>query len=96
MRDARMAVRSDAKASGMVTSHTTRYTERWQGSKASDFTSECVSYKLDSEGNKIEGKVFHGKRKAISVQRAQRRMLNKQAAIRAHLLDIAGNNSDAD
>lgn len=96
MRDARMAVRADAKASGMVTSHTTRYTERWQGSKASDHTSECVSYKLDSEGNKIEGKVFHGKRKAIATKRAHKRMVDKQAAIRAHLLDLAGNNSDAD
>ena len=31
MRDSRMLVRSDARAGGMVTSQTVRYSERWKG-----------------------------------------------------------------
>jgi len=101
-RDNSMMIRADAKALGAVTSNTVRYAQRWQGSteeqrvKLGVGTSECVSYKLDADGNKIEGRIFVGKRKSISHKRAQRRMLNKQAEIRQALLEIAGNNSDAD
>jgi hypothetical protein len=101
-RDYSMMIRADAKAIGAVTSTTTRVVERWQGSteaqraKLGVGTSECVSYHLDADGNKINGRIFVGKRKAVATQRAQRRQLNKQAAIRQHLLELAGNNSNVD
>ena len=41
MRDDRMMIRADAKAQGMVTSNTTRYSERWKGSGTK--SGECVS-----------------------------------------------------
>jgi len=100
MRDASMMVRSDAKANGMVTSHTTRVAPRWQGSTAAQRervgvgTSECVSYKLDADNNKIDAHIFHARREHISRKARKRR--NVENEVRLHLLELAGNNSDAD
>ena len=102
MNDHAMMIRADAKAIGAVTSTTTRVAERWQGSteaqrvKLGVGTSECVSYKLDEHGNKVEAYLFKPKRASISNKRAQRRQANKQAQIRQHLLELVGNNSDVD
>lgn len=41
MRDNRMLIRADAKAQGMVTSNSTRVSERWKGSGTK--SGECVS-----------------------------------------------------
>lgn len=102
MNDHRMMIRADAKAIGAVTSITVRVAPRWQGSteaqrvKANVGTSECVSYRMDAEGNKVEGRIFQPKRSSMASKRMQRRQASKQAIIRQHLLEIAGNNSDAD
>lgn len=94
-RDTRMMVKADAKAGGAITAQSTRVAPRWQGSKPSDHTSECISY-FEENGKKVNAHIFVGKRKSIANKRAQRRTLNKQAQIRQHLLELAGNNSDAD
>lgn len=41
MRDNRMLIRADAKAQGMITSNSTRVSERWKGSGTK--SGECVS-----------------------------------------------------
>ncbi len=93
MRDASMMVRADAKANGMVTSHTTRVAPRWQGSTASQRervgvgTSECVSYKLDADGQKIDAHIFHARREHISRKARKRR--NVENEMRMRLLNIA-------
>ena len=100
--DHSMMIRADAKAIGAVTSTTTRVTERWQGSseaqraKAGVGTSECVSYKLDEHGNKVDAYLFKPKRTNLHKGRAQRRQANKAAQVRQHLLELAGNNSNVD
>jgi hypothetical protein len=95
-RDARMVVKADAKAMGAVTAHSARVAPRWQGSKPSDHTSECVSYYRNEDGTPRDGKIFVGKRKSIATKRAAKRMIDRQAAIRLALLDIAGNGSEVD
>src|SRR5688572_17619350 len=100
--DHAMMIRADAKAIGAVTSNTVRVAPRWQGSseaqrvKAGVGTSDCISYKLDAEGNKVEGRIFRPKRANIAAKRVQRRQATKAAIIRQHLLEIAGNNSEVD
>jgi len=94
MRDASMMVRSDAKANGMVTSHTTRVAPRWKGSTASQReavgvgTSECISYKLDpTTGEKVDAHIFHARREHISRKARKRR--NVENEVRMRLLNIA-------
>jgi hypothetical protein len=100
--DHAMMIRADAKAMGAVTAHDTRVSKRWlpsseaQRVQAGVGTSECVSYKLDAEGNKIDAYLFKPKRVSISNKRAQRRQANKAAQVRQHLLELVGNNSDVD
>jgi len=65
--DHSIVVRSDARAMGAVTALDTRVSKRWQVSnpdkrtfKGKPFsgTSECVSYKLDADGNKTGAHIF--------------------------------------
>jgi len=93
-RDSRMMVRRDAKAQGMVWSGTVRHTARWQGSKPSAHTSECISYTEDENGNKQNITIFRAKREHVA--RKVRKARDDRRANVLHLLELAGNNSDAD
>jgi hypothetical protein len=62
-----IVVRSDARAMSAVTALDTRVSARWLPSKADKRTfdhkpftgtSNCISYKLDDAGNKVDAKVF--------------------------------------
>lgn len=100
--DHKMMIRADAKALGAVTAHDTRVAPRWlpsseaQRVKLGVGTSECVSYKLDAEGNKVDAYLFKPRRVSIAAKRTQRRQTTKAAQIRQHLLELAGNNSEVD
>ena len=93
-RDHRMVVRADARAMGAVTDSDVRVTPRWKGSKPGKFTSECVSYKLDSNGNMVEAHIFRPKREHISRTAATSR--NERNVQRLHLLELAGMIGDVD
>ncbi len=65
--DHKMVVRSDARAMSAVTALSTRVSDRWQGSNADTRTfdgkpftgtSNCVSYYLDDDGNKVNARLF--------------------------------------
>lgn len=95
-----MVIRADARAMGAVTAHDARVAPRWQASTAAQRaqagvgTSECISYKLDEHGNKVEPHIFRAKRERGT--RRQRRQHNVQHEARMTLLRLAGNNSEVD
>lgn len=94
MRDSRMLVKADARSMGAVTPTDVRATPRWQGSKASDFTSACVSYTEDSDGNPHGIHVFTTPRKHISRKVAA--VKNERKERNLYLQSLAGNNSEVD
>lgn len=78
MKEARMMVRSDARSNGMVTSLTTRVSERWQGSGTK--SGECVS--IFPDGSRVP---FNATRKS-----APKRL----AAVKATRHDAASHYND--
>jgi hypothetical protein len=58
--------------------------------------SECVSYKLDEQGNKVEGRIFTPARKPRNARKQSKATQRSAAQLRYDLLMKVGNNSDVD
>lgn len=67
------------------------------GSRPSEHTSVCVSYRMDDNGNKVDGKIITRPKPTASERiRQARKVVEQRDATKLALLSMAGNNSECD